>query len=288
LTSVRYNEEKLRNVTIRLQEFQSSKGFTDFELYLPGEFVIVIEAKKGWILPSVNQLTKYSERKEFSEDTQIKVIVSLSECEDYYAKYYLPAKICGVPIKHIPYAKIARFVSLAYTKTKSFRERQLLQNLDTYLKKLMRMQQLDSNWVFVVSLGSGTPENWSISWIDIVKKKNRYFHPLGNRWPQRPPNYIAFRYHGALQSIHFIPGYTVTNRLSDYFIEAPKNMQEHEPYFIYTLGPAIIPPKQTLLGKRIVRSGRVWCMLDTLLTCNTISDALSETERRYKIMNTEN
>ena len=37
----------------------------------------------------------------------------------------------------------------------------------------MTMQNVDSNWVYVVSLGSGTPKDWKLSWIDVVEKKRR-------------------------------------------------------------------------------------------------------------------
>jgi hypothetical protein len=61
------------------------------------------------------------------------------------------------------------------------------------------MQQIDSNWVYVVSLENGIPTGWSISWRDIIGKKSQYFHPIGGStggWPPEPPNYIAFRYDG--------------------------------------------------------------------------------------------
>lgn len=33
-------------------------------------------------------------------------------------------------------------------------------------------------------------------------------------------------------------------------------------------------------GPKIVRSMRVWCMIDTLLTSKTITDAIAETKKR--------
>ncbi|HEY5589106.1 MAG TPA: hypothetical protein VIK86_09155, partial [Candidatus Paceibacterota bacterium] len=43
-------------------------------------------------------------------------------------------------------------------------------------------------------------------------------------------------------------------------------------HFVYDLGPAIRPTKEVKTGN-IYPSGRVWCHLDTLLTCDTISEA---------------
>lgn len=47
---------------------------------------------------------------------------------------------------------------------------------------------------------------------------------------------------------------------------------ENGNYFVYKLGPAIIPTKEVENGK-IYPNGRVWAMLDTLLTSDTISEA---------------
>ena len=143
------------------------------------------------------------------------------------------------------------------------------------------MQNQTSNEVYVVSLGSGNPEDCSLTWIDIVKQKNKYFHPMGGSgWPKEPPNYIAFRYHGKLQSIHHIEGYVVMTNPHKEITEMP-DKEWDTPCFIYDLGPAIIPSKVIKTGK-IYPSGRVWCHLDALLTCDTISEARDLTKQRME------
>ena len=103
---------------------------------------------------------------------QNKAIVSMSECSVEYAKDNLPfVEVNGITVKH------------------------LLEELKEYLGGIMTMQTKDSNWVYVVVLGSGKPDNCDLTWVEIVKKYNKYFHPIGgNGWPKEPPNYIAFRY----------------------------------------------------------------------------------------------
>jgi hypothetical protein len=132
------------------------------------------------------------------------------------------------------------------------------------------MQNDDSNWVYVVSLGSGTPDGWSISWIDIVNKKSRYFHPVGNGWPKEPPNYIAFRYHGRLQSIHHVASWETFTNPHKKFTAIPNG--DWAPHFLYTLGPAFAPQKTVRTGN-LFKNGRVRCMLDTLFTSETIAEA---------------
>ena len=129
----------------------------------------------------------------------------------------------------------------------------------------MTMQTKDSNWVYVVVLGSGKLDNCELTWIEIVKNYNKYFHPIGgNGRSKGPPNYIAFRYGGKLQAIHHIDDYVVTKNLHNEVAEMP-NVMEDGNFFVYKLGSAIVPPKEIKNGK-IYPNGRVWAMLDTLLT----------------------
>ena len=139
------------------------------------------------------------------------------------------------------------------------------------------MQNQESNLVYVVSLGASTPEWSQLSWRDIVIKKKHYFHPVGGGWPKDPPNYLGFRYDGKLQSIHHIESWQIVDNMHEAFPEI--NAVGWEPHFLYTLGDSIIPQKEVKTGK-IYPSGRVWAMLDLLLTCSTISEARDLTQKR--------
>ena len=59
------------------------------------------------------------------------------------------------------------------------------------------------------------------------------------------------------------------------------DFEEDGDYFVYRLGPAIVPAKEVKTGN-IYRSGRVWAMLDTLLTCDTISEARNVSNQRIE------
>ena len=135
------------------------------------------------------------------------------------------------------------------------------------------------NSVYVVSLSvNPIGQSADYTWVDVVEKDGRYFHPVGNRWPVSPPNYIGFRYHGELQSVHHIDAYETVADLSQRSSMWPKTDTHH---FVYTLGPAMKPTARVRTGK-IYRNARVWCAIDTLLSgvCETIGDARDETSRR--------
>ena len=265
--------QEIENIEIACQEFEKGKGFTDIEIKDDKSFHVIIEAKRGWNLAGKEQITKYSQRKSFvRSQVKNKYIVSLSECTQQYAAKWLPnITKNGIPVMHCSYREIFRIALESYPNSNHAQKR-MIDEFCQYMKGWMTMQNLHSNWVYVVSLSKGCPGGCDISFVEIVKKYKKYFHPCGiSGWPKEPPNYIAFRYDGKLQSIHHIEKYTLTSNLHDE-VKAMPDYEEDCDYFVYRLGPAIIPQKDIRTGK-IYRNGRVWAMLDTLLTCDTISEA---------------
>ncbi len=261
-----------RDVTIRLQQHETAKGITDIELLAPGRFHVIVEAKRGWNLPTREQLETYAARESFVNDpSPLKRLVVFSECSREYARQRLEAhKIEGLAVQHLSWKEVVTLGRKAQPKG-SNAEKRLIGELLTYLGRLITMQNLDSNWVYVVALAKGKQEGWDISWIDIVKEKRRYFHPMGSRgWPKQPPNYMAFRYDGKLQSIHHVDDYEVITDLHKHMPEIPS--QDLGPLFFYRLGEPFGPSKKVRMGN-LWSNGRVWCMLDTLFTCDTVAEA---------------
>ena len=269
-------------VDIYYQKYEAENGITDIEMTDHKNFYVIIEAKRGWILPGEEQLNRYSLRESITKaEVKHKAIISMSECSNGYASINLRPTIAnGIPIKHLSWRKIYDLANKSKEQSNNAQKR-LLEELLIYLGGVMTMQTKDSNWVYVVSLGSGNPEGCSISWIDIVNKCGRYFHPVGGKgWPKEPPNYIAFRYDGKLQSIHHIEDYVVSKNMHDEIKEMPD--EEWDNHFVYKLGPAIKPPKEVKTGN-IYPSGRVWAMIDTLFTSETISDARDISKERKEL-----
>ena len=267
-------------VLIRYQHAEKGKGITDLEITDNELFYIIIEAKRGWNLPGADQLSLYSKRKDFStSNVKYKAIVTMSECTGIYAASHLPfAQINNIPVIHIPWRRIYELADLS-RRLSNNSQKLLLDELKEYLRGIMTMQRKESNWVYIVSLASSKPTDCSLTWIDIVNLKKKYFHPVGgNGWPKEPPNYIAFRYYGQLQSIHHIEDYVVTYNLHTEIPEMPDYVESTN-FYVYTLGPAIVPAKTVKTGK-IYASGRKWAMFDTLFVCDTIADACNLSKNR--------
>jgi len=281
LLSIDIDTKKIR---IGYQEFEKDKGITDLEITDNEQFYIIVEAKRGWIMPEHEQLALYSKRKSIVQSgVKNKAIVTMSECSQEYAKAYLPESENGIPIKHLSWKKIYEIANVSKMGS-SNAQKNLLNELMEYLEGVMTMQTKDSNWVYVVSVGTGHPDNCKLTWIDFVEKYGRYFHPIGggrSGWPKVPPTYIAFRYYGQLQSIHHIDDYVVTRNLHSEFPEMPDEECEVD-HFVYKLGPAI-KPTHTVKTGNLYATGRVWAMIDTLLTADSISEARDISQARNEV-----
>jgi hypothetical protein len=262
---------------IWVHRHEGQGGITDVEIVVHGALHVIVEAKRGWMLPAAGQLRLYGRRESFAISKGVRRIVTLSECSQAYARAHLPLKAIGaVPVTHVSWAEIIGFAREAEASSGHV-EKRLLRELANYLRSVMSTQNKSSNLVFVVSLASRTEEGWTTSWLEIVTKYSRYFHPVGDGWPKDPPNYVGFRYAGRLQSIHHVEEYEVIDNLKNVCPGIPDIPVA--PHYLYKLGPAMIPPHEVRNGN-IYPSGRVWCAIDTLLTSSTVSGARGQTQAR--------
>lgn len=270
---------------IRLQEHRDEGGFTDIEIIGP-DCHIIIEAKRGWNLPNGKQLQRYAAR--FNGRTQHELFVVISERSEVAAKIDLPSQIEGRPVHFIPWKKVRKLAEQG-ALLGNHAEKRLLYEFIAYLKGLLVMQNTNSNLVYVVALGSDTP-SWSrYSWIDIVEKDNRYFHPSNQAgYPHSPQNYLGFRYGGKLQGVYHVEKFWEHTDLSIYVPcvkKADWNKQAPRPHYIYQLGPRISPLKN-------VKSGPIWnkpysIPIDLLLISDSVDEARAKARQREQSYNNE-
>jgi len=261
---------------IQLQRHESKdKGYSDIEIWYREKRLLIIEAKKGWILPTQDQLEKYKGR--FTKKDFEPIIGVLSECSKEYAKRNLDKQY-----RFASWKTIHKLLDSAYNKTTSVIEKNHIDEYSTYLSKLITMDREQSNWVYCVSLSRTKVQSSNATFIDIVYKHSSYFFPYnrGGGWPTEAPNYMAFRYDGKLQSIHKVEKFEVNDNLNQ---SMPTVIKDKTPdlHFYLHLGPAIRPDKEVKNGK-IWPNGRVWCMIDTLLTCDTVEEARNLSNKRIE------
>ena len=274
-------------VKIRLQEYQSAQGIsiTDIEIDDPGLSHIILEAKRGFTVPTNAQLGKYATRlNKLRDEPKNRLLVVLAEDDrnNIWLRHQIPTEIDGVPTKTISWRE---FIKLAkQVRSRARAERHLLDQLIHYLDKVTSMQNQNSNLVYVVSLSNETFGCGEITFIDVVEKYEKYFHPIGGTgggWPYDPPNYMGFRYGGELKSIHHVESYEVIKDYKPHFTRT--STPTGRPHFLYKLGPAIRPPHRVPTsgnGHTIVRAQRTWSYLDLLLTAGSVAEAAYLTKKR--------
>ncbi|WP_437552068.1 hypothetical protein WME97_12120 [Sorangium sp. So ce367] len=257
---------------VRLQTSDES-GRTDVELEVGDDLYIVLEAKRGPELPSIAQLRRYMPRLK-NKTRNFTRLVAVTNTPSEFARTALPASIDGVVVTHLTWREVRDIVNLAQPDETNHNKR-LLKEFNTYLTGILGMEVTRSNMVYVLSLGAGGV--WGLNFKEVALKHRRYFYPTKGHWPP-PPNYLAFRYDGRLQSIHHVEKTQVFTNPHDMFKEAQSHIID--PHYLFWLGPGILPSREVRNGSKIMRAMRVWCMIDTLLTCETITEAWEETRRR--------
>lgn len=257
--------------TVRLQE-HGRGGITDIELTGPNVHVIV-EAKRGFLLPGEAQLRRYADRLARSPRRH-RAIVTLSNASRTFAGTRLPVTSRGMPCVHLSLADVE---AISRHKSGRHAEKRLLAELSTYLHRIARMQDINSNLVYVVSLSGAVAKKSRITWREIVEVHGRYFHPVGGSYPREAVNYFGFRYNGRLQSIRHVEAVEVVSSLGHKIPGCRFPIEG--PHYLYTLGAPIIPSK-TVRNGQVVMANRVYAAIDLLLTCDTISEAGAKTRLR--------
>ena len=273
------------DAVIRLQEHEAGTGITDIEIYAPGYAAWIVEAKRGFVVPSTDQLRQYAERLNRLKDgdaTRGLVVLAASDRSGQWLLQRVPDQIDGIPVRALSWRDVQRMAGEAHSLA-GRAGKNLLAQFQSYLGSEASMQDQYSNWVYVVSLNHET-FGGKTTFVEVVEKHRKYFHPMGGGrggWPVDPPNYIAFRYDGGLRSIHHVDGHEVVSDLAPFFPNQPS--EEWDLHFLYHLGPPIRPAKEIKVGARW-RANRVWCFIDTLLTSDTIAEALEKTKEREQSM----
>lgn len=276
---------------IQVQAHGKDKGFTDIEIRWGDEFHVVIEAKVGWVPAGKGQLLRYKSRFNLEKLQASNVaLVSVSAATESIARTRLVEEIEGIQVKHLSWGALRMLAKQAHAVVTTYEEKLWLRQLTDHLSSYAAMNRVRDNKVYVVSLGSGPmKKGGKETWIDVVVKDGRYFHPVGNHWPAQPPNYIGFRYKGQLQSVHRIEKFEVVTDVSEINESWVKTSRAH---FVYVLGPAIRPAKKLEAGTNadsVKQSARVWCAIDTLLSgeFDTLGEARDATKKRDKLAESE-
>ncbi|MGO9583559.1 MAG: hypothetical protein ACLP36_12185 [Acidimicrobiales bacterium] len=252
-------------------ETSDADGRTDLEIETPGQ-LIVVEAKRGWHLPTEEQLLDYVPR---IRNHGGGFFVTLSDCSSKWAERFLPAAVDGIPVRHLPWAAAQAKLATARHASRGT-ERTWLNELDAYLRRVVRVTQTSDMWTYCVVLSNR--QFGPHTFREFVTEEGVYFYPFGwvDSWPKEPPNFFAFRWSNFVQRVHRVEKAEITESLRNRWPGAPAGDAD-KPHVLCTLGPALrMTPLPT---GRSYRASHVWVLLDQLFTCSTLAEAVIETDR---------
>lgn len=254
-------------------EERDAAGRTDLELKL-GSSLFIIEAKRGWLLPSTAQLSKYASRIMAAPGGG--ALVTLSQASHALAAQNLPSRIGAVPVVHLPWLDVLAVVNKVRANCRGH-ERLWLDEFNTYMKEVTSVRRVEDSWTYCVVLNDVKPGG-TATFKEIVTEQLCYFHPYGaGGWPNEAPNFMAFRWAGAVQRIHRVVEHEVVPQLSDRWPELT-NEAANRPHAVYRLGPRL-PPYEPIPNGASYRASRLWVLLDQLQSAPTLAGALAGSKK---------
>ena len=250
-------------------EVADAEGRTDLQL-VGHQAMVIVEAKKGWLVPGEAQLSRYAGRFEAGGQG---LLVTLSDSSTAWAAYELPDQVAGTPVLHLPWDEVRADVGQAIKATQGS-ERVWLRELSSYLAGATSVRDKSDQWVYCVVVSDGKPGGGDRTFRDFVTTERVYFHPYGghNGWPKRPPNLIGFRWGGRVRQISRVASYEVVPNLHSRWPDIPTTGDPDRPHLLYELGPDL--PIPVIPTKGTYATARVWALLDQLLTQPTLQDAV--------------
>ena len=254
---VELQQNDFETLLVTYQQTQE-EGITDIEIIVPGKIRIIIEAKKGFNIPSVDQLNKYASDLKKSSETYT-YLWTLSDSLYIEAFKRLPQSVNEIHINHITYETVLKIAEKAQNSSNRS-QKNLLVELIKYLKGIINMHDLHSNTVYVVPIDKGS--------VKEHDEKRQYHCPVGDGFLKAPENYLGFRFNGKLQYINHVESVET-------YIDGDR------PMFRFNLGPDIIPSKTVKTGGKF-RGTKFYCDIDLLLTSDTILEANLKTKERHK------
>jgi hypothetical protein len=209
-------------------EARNSDGRTDLEISA-GNHLIVVVAKRGWLVPGETQLVKYAGRVTAHGNG---VLVSLSAASHDWARCTLPETIQGIPVAHLPWEEVRLDLTAARIIARG-QERAWLEEFADYLRKAIKMRDPAASWTYCVVVSNDRPgDGGPHTYREFVTAEASYFHPYGwgKGWPKTPPNFVAFRWNSQVQQVRRVTRAEVIPDLQSRWPDIPKTVDTIRPH----------------------------------------------------------
>lgn len=210
--------------------------------------------------------------------------VTLSDSTAAWAHHALPKDVAGVPVIHWSWDEVRELISEARGSARGH-ERNWLDQMEAYMGAATSRRPITDSLAYCIVITDDLFGD--ATFRDYVVNQRVYFHPLtGGGWPTVPPNFLAFRWKGAVRQVNRVLEHEIVTRLSDRYPtvaddDSVTSRPPEEPHVLYHLGPDIPLPNGAIPSGPPglnLRAQRFWVLLDQLLTAPTLVEARDATK----------
>ena len=279
------HHSSLQNARIDLQRHRSDagQGITDIEIHLPGHFHIIMEAKVGLGVPTIEQCRKYLPRFEATnEPVQKLVSVVQSPDQSFVTSYGKEDKKLSKRLVGFNWPQLfPECVRLMLGKSVPPHSKEWVRSFYKFLDQEYGMKAFTTEvWILTID----TKPLWEngMSFWDIHQKYSLYFD---RTHPTVRPLYFAFRVNGQVNAIYRVSRIEHSIPIIDLVPELV-NLQADwlkMPYTIWHFGTPV-PLANPLRTGSGMYNRRVRCDLDLLLTCKTVQEVEEQMGKRRNLL----
>lgn len=270
----------LANAKITLQQHRNidaNQGVTDIEIWLPGHFHVIIEAKVGLAVPTVEQCCKYLPRLNATQEPFQKLVAMVQSSDLSFAERYglkkndeLSKSICVFHWSTF----IPKCVDLIVKGNESDAALQTLRWLQQFMDQEYGMKAFTTEvWILPVAI----EPLWKngMSFLDIHKKYSLYFD---GRSHSVRPLYIGLRSQGMLDCLYKVLSIEHETPVSKY-VPGLKTEWRDTPFTIWHLDKPVPLPAPIPTGGGMWQR-RTACDFDLLLRCKSVLEIESAMRER--------
>ena len=272
-------QSSLQQARIELQRGATGQGITDIEIHLPGHFHVIVEAKVGLAVPTVQQCRKYLPRFRSTNEPIQKLVAMVQSPDQTFVKDYgqHDKQLSKRLVRFIWPRLLPECVRLMLGSSLSSEAKEWIRCFYNFLDQEYSMKAFTTEvWILAISTDALWPNGMS-HWD--IHQKHRVWWDYKEHSVR--PLYIAFRVNGVLDSIYRVSRVEHAVPIID-LVPEMKNIRKSwpkKPATIWHFGAPVPLAKHLKTGGGMYNR-RVRCDLDLLLTCSSVQEIEVEMGKR--------
>lgn len=269
LPGIRLSALAQAHITLqRHRSGESAEGITDIEVHLPGSFHVIVEAKVGLSVPTIDQCRKYLPRLTASSESTQKLVALVQSADMSFEQRYASSDPClKQRLRSFHWSQfIPKCVGLIVGGRVSGSALQAVRWFYNFLDQEYQMKAFTTEvWI----LPASTDPLWEggMSYLEIHQKHRIYFD---QRSHSVRPLYIGLRSKGKLESLYRVLKIEHETPVSKY-VPGLKTKWKDNPLTIWHLDEPVLLPTPIPTGGGMWQR-RLGCDFDLLLRCKSVME----------------